>query len=315
MDRLLTGRQGGGVHDPGQFDFTLKRAVLVEIPIERVFVIPDGRDEGDGQPPRPAHLGLACAPIGVLPQNADVFFMQAHRVFKRRDPAAAVHLRKIEVMDHAQTVAAQRQRIGQHSQAVFADVEGVLAVILLARIAVGNHHLADRCTMQNGALHSLVVVADGVKHQAFARCETDPELPFLPLNLVAVDGEAGALRLHDVDGLQIRSRAGKVLARPIGGLGRERRGFRIPRSGALPFCRDPPRSPCCRWAARSRCRGARSERSIAPASCAGPDHPAFRCRTCRPTRVPPSPDPDPSHRASARRPETAGSGGRPAHTR
>ena len=46
---------------------------------------------------------------------------------------------------------------------------------------------------------SVAVEGDLVQHQALARVEADPERPVLPAHHVAVDGEAGALGLGDLD--------------------------------------------------------------------------------------------------------------------
>ena len=49
----------------------------------------------------------------------------------------------------------------------------------------------------------MVLVANQVEDQPLARGEADPEPPFLPVHLVPVHGEAGAVRLGDLHWLQI----------------------------------------------------------------------------------------------------------------
>src|ERR1700733_9003767 len=109
IGRRLAGRQRRGVHNSRELDLALNGSVLVEIPIETVLIIPDSGDEGNRQSPRPSYFRLAGAPIRVLPKNAEVFFMQAHRILQGRDVTEAVHQGKVEVMDYAETVAAQRE--------------------------------------------------------------------------------------------------------------------------------------------------------------------------------------------------------------
>ena len=70
----------------------------------------------------------------------------------------------------------------------------------------------------------MVLVANQVQDQPLARGEADPELPFLPAHLVAVDGEAGAFRLGDLHRLQIlpgtvrEMRRVRGVADPFGGV-------------------------------------------------------------------------------------------------
>jgi hypothetical protein len=76
-----------------------------------------------------------------------------------------------------------------------------------------------------------VLVADLVEGQALLGVEADPQAPLLPAHLVAVDREARALGLRDLDGLDVVAQAGEaghvVLARHqvrrvVAGLRRDR---------------------------------------------------------------------------------------------
>ena len=58
--------------------------------------------------------------------------------------------------------------------------------------------------VEDRALAPAVLVGDGVEHQALARGEADPHPPLLPAQLVAVELEARALRLADLDRLEVR---------------------------------------------------------------------------------------------------------------
>ena len=53
---------------------------LIKIPVEGVFVVDDGRDEADDEAARAARLGVARAVVHVLPQQARVLLVQAHRL-------------------------------------------------------------------------------------------------------------------------------------------------------------------------------------------------------------------------------------------
>src|SRR5205823_2949416 len=108
----------------------------------------------------------------------------------------------VEVADHSQAVAAHAERVHHRAHAVLADVEGVLAIILLSGIAVGHHHLAYGSSRQDGPIHPLVVVADFVQHHALARRVADAEAPVLPADLPAGHAKARPLLLDDLQRLQ-----------------------------------------------------------------------------------------------------------------
>ena len=137
----LAGRHRRGIYDAGQFHFQLYRAILVEVPEEPVLVIADRRNAGHYETPRAPHLGLARTPVAVLPQDAVVFFMQANRVGDGHHTAAAVIHHSVEIVDLPQAVAAEGQGVGQRADTVLAGIEGVLAVVVLAGVTVGNDHV------------------------------------------------------------------------------------------------------------------------------------------------------------------------------
>lgn len=53
---------------------------LVEIPVEAVFVVGNGGDEGEHQAAAAPDLAVARAVLCVLPQGAVVFFVHAYRL-------------------------------------------------------------------------------------------------------------------------------------------------------------------------------------------------------------------------------------------
>src|SRR5205823_6038644 len=114
----------------------------------------------------------------------------------------------IEIVDFAQAVAAQLQRVCQHAYAVLADVEGVASEVWGPRVTIWHHHVDDRCAVEYWSLPALVLVGRGVENQTLTRREADAEMPLLPMDVMAVDDETGALRLMNLDGLQISPCAG-----------------------------------------------------------------------------------------------------------
>ena len=217
----LAGRHRRSIYDAGQFYFQLYRAVLVEVPEEPVLVIADRRDAGHHETPRAPHLGLAGTPVAVLPEDAVVFFMQANRVGDGHHTAAAVVHHSVEIVDLPQAVAAEGKGVGQRADAVLAGVEGVLAVVVLAGVTVGNDHVRKRGPVDDGPNSSLVVVTDVVDHQPFPGSETDAQAPLLPGDTVPVNLDASAFGLHDLQGFEVLSKLTHKFGSVIAGVGRQ----------------------------------------------------------------------------------------------
>ena len=101
----------------------------------------------------------------------------------------------VEVVDVAQTVAAEAQRIEQRADAVFPEIEGIAAKAAAPRIAVGHDHFRKRRAVHDWAQALAVLIADIVEDQPFADVEADPEAPLLPGDEMALDSESRALGL------------------------------------------------------------------------------------------------------------------------
>ena len=201
--RLFSWLQGHVVDDAGQLHLELNVAVLVEVPKEAILVVADCRDEGDHQASGAAHLGLASAPVGVLPEDAEVLLVQADGVGNLDGFTTAVVQHSVEVVDLAQAVTAQRERVGQRPDACLADVEGVLAVVFLLGVSVRHHQLGQRGSVDDGTFPSLVLVTDAVEHETLTAGVAHPEAPFLPGNQIPVDVEARSFGLHHVQRLKV----------------------------------------------------------------------------------------------------------------
>ena len=198
-------RHGGVVHHPGQLHLVFDCAVLVEIPEEPVFVVPDGRDEGDHQPSGPAHFRLPGPPVDVLPEDAEVLFVHADGVGDFHDASLGVIGHGVEIVDLAEAVAPEGKGVGQVADAVLSRVEGILAKVGCIGLAVGDHHLGQTGPVDYGASAPLVPIRYVVEHEPLPGRKPEAHVPLLPGNVPAVHGEAGALRLGDVDGLQVLS--------------------------------------------------------------------------------------------------------------
>ena len=156
-------------HDAGQLHLELDVAVEIEVPVEAVLVVADRRDEADHEPAAAAHLGSPAEHVDVLPEDPVVLFVHADRVVDHPRLALLVRDRRVEVVDLAEAVAAERERLRHAPEAPLPRVEGVLPAVQLARVAVGHDHLRDRRAVQDRADAAVVVVGDLVQHEAFVR--------------------------------------------------------------------------------------------------------------------------------------------------
>ena len=66
-----------------------------------------------------------------------------------------------------------------------------------------------------------VIPADRAEHQALAGCEADPDAPFLPIHQVAVDREAGTVRLDDVEVLEVVAHGSDIFRFVVAALARD----------------------------------------------------------------------------------------------
>src|SRR5690348_15364363 len=57
--------------------------------------------------------------------------------------------------------------------------------------------------MENGTNAAVILISELMQHKPFARGEAHAETPILPAHLVAVDAKTGALRLQNLERLQI----------------------------------------------------------------------------------------------------------------
>jgi hypothetical protein len=192
--RAVRHRRGG--QDAGELDLQLQRAVLVEGPVEAVVVVAHGRDRRHDQPPPAPDLGAAAHQVVVLPADADVLLVEADGVGHGPGRALLVGQDGVQVPDLAQAVAAVRERVGEAAEAPLADVERVLPAVPGRRVAVGDHHLADRRPPQDRPFP----VGHIPQHDSLERVEAHVERPALPPDLVAVDREAHAVGLGDDEG-------------------------------------------------------------------------------------------------------------------
>src|SRR5262245_49337193 len=176
-------------------------SVLVEVPEEAIDIIADGRGGRHYQPARAPHRHLLAGKIAEFPEDAEILLMNADGVGDEPRPAEPVMAPDIDIADVTEAVAAELQRIEELADAIFAGVEGIPAVVGAGRVAIGHDHLGQRCTVHDRPQAAGILITDGMKREPFADVEAEPQLPFLPAELIALQREARALRLGDCERL------------------------------------------------------------------------------------------------------------------
>jgi hypothetical protein len=238
---------GVGGEDAGEFDFELDDAVLVEDPVDAVFVVAGGEDLADDEFAGARGGGGFVAEVGVFEEDAVVFFMDADCVFdgvgfavsgvgglvagflgRSRGKGLLSDERGIQVLDGSLAITTHAERVGHVTRAVLAQVKGVFAVVRVVGVAVWHDHLGER-----DAPEHLFVMSDMVSYRLmwthrgltyrphiativernvrqddpFPVVESDMEVPALPVDSTAIQLEGYAFRLGDVDRLEVISQA------------------------------------------------------------------------------------------------------------
>ena len=91
--RRLAGNARRRVDDAGRLHFEFDGAVDVEIPVHRVFVVPDGADAGDDELARAPDLTAVGPEVPMLPQDARIFLVDADALFNRDGHMCCVEVR------------------------------------------------------------------------------------------------------------------------------------------------------------------------------------------------------------------------------
>ena len=147
---LGPGFHSADTNDTGQLDLHLNRAVQIQIPEEAILIIPDRKERADHQTSRASDFRGCGQQVPMLPQHAVIFFVHADGVFDGIDGTVGQQRGHIKIMDFAQTVAAQGERIGQIAHTRLAGIKHMLPGVHGVAVAIGNHHVRQRGPIQNG---------------------------------------------------------------------------------------------------------------------------------------------------------------------
>ena len=175
----------------------------MEDPVHAVFVIGRGENVGDEQFPPSSHNDRVVSEVGVLEEDAGVFFVDADGILNGLACTGTVDKVRIHIVDRPLTIAPKSKAIGHVTTSVLAQIKSVFPVMRMLRVAVWYHHLRQRKSVEDASLVAFVIVGDVVQHDALAVIETDVNLPVLPFNDSSIDLEGNSFRLSDIDRLQI----------------------------------------------------------------------------------------------------------------
>lgn len=192
---------GIGVENAGELDLKLDRAVLMEIPIDAIFVVGSCEDVRDDEFSATGYNDGVISKIGMLEQNAGVLFMHADGVLDGLARPGAVDEVGVHVVYGSFAITTQRQTVGHVSSAIFAKIESMLSLVRMFWVAVGYHHLRKGQSIEDASLVALVIVGDVVQDNAFSIVKPNMNLPILPFNDSSVDCEGYAFGLGDVEWL------------------------------------------------------------------------------------------------------------------
>ena len=146
------------VEDASELDFKLDGTVLVEDPVDAVLVICSSEDVRDDESAAPSHYHRIVSEISVFEEDTGVFFVDADCVLDGVWGAGFIDEGGVDVVDCAFAIAAQSETVGHVPTAVFTEVEGMFALMRVFRVAVGDDHLGEGETVEEGPDRAVVVV-------------------------------------------------------------------------------------------------------------------------------------------------------------
>ena len=115
----------------------------MEDPVDAVLVVGRGEDVRDDQFPGAGDDDGVVAEIGVLEEDAGVFLVHTDGVLDRGCGSGTIDKVCVHVMDRAFAVAAESKGIGHIAASVLTQVEGVLSLMRVLRVAVRDHHFGQ----------------------------------------------------------------------------------------------------------------------------------------------------------------------------
>lgn len=133
--RVFIWVHGVSVEDARELDFRLDGAILVEDPLAGVLVVGRSEDLLHDELARPSDDDGIVTEVAVLEEDAVVLFVDANGVLDVANRPIPRREIGIEVVDSTLAVAAETKAVGHVASAVFTEIEGVLALVRMFRVA------------------------------------------------------------------------------------------------------------------------------------------------------------------------------------
>lgn len=113
----------------------------MENPLHGVLVVGSSEDLLNNQLSCTGHNGRVVSEVGVLEKDAIVLLVDADGVLDLPDATGLGGHEGIEVVDGSLAVTAKSETVGQVTSTVLSEIEGVLALVRVLGVAVGDNHL------------------------------------------------------------------------------------------------------------------------------------------------------------------------------
>lgn len=104
-------------------------------------------------------------------------------------------------MNDTLTIATKSKRVGHVASSIFAQIEGMLSLMGMFRVAIWYHHLSERQPMENRSKVAMVVKLNVVENNALSIIEANVKLEVLPIHYVSIQLKVNTLWLGDGDRL------------------------------------------------------------------------------------------------------------------
>lgn len=134
---------GVGVQDARELDLELHGSVLVENPVNAVFVVCCSEYVRNQQLPSSSHNNGVVSEVSVLEEYAGVFFVDADGVLDRLACTGTVDEVRIHVVDGPFTIAAESEAVGHVATSVFTQIKGMFPLMRVLRVPIWYYHLCE----------------------------------------------------------------------------------------------------------------------------------------------------------------------------
>lgn len=203
-------------------------AILKMVPclaayLNSIFVVGGSKDLLNNELAGAGNDAGFVSEIGVLEQNAVIFFMNTDGVFDMPDVAVSGGKFCIQVANITLAIATESEAVGHVSGAILSQIKGMLPLMRALRVAtIGNlsdamisqmsttslnllrhDHLHQGHAIEDGANIPSVIVSDVTQNNAFSVIESNMKFPILPFNLSAFQLERRTLGLGNFQRLQV----------------------------------------------------------------------------------------------------------------